>query len=150
VFVPISSTNTSRLASVVQTTITRQTAFDHSSRSVAPIDLFSAKAKTSQEPPDGRVAETDAHLALHETLRVQDGGSRAFLEVFFKEPLGLPIDFRRPSWHFLGGKRASLAYTLSRIAFDRVEAYTEEVGSAYPINILRSVAPTIFLRRPLE
>ncbi len=40
VFVPISSTKTSRLASTCSATITLQAALKNSSRSVAPSDLF--------------------------------------------------------------------------------------------------------------
>lgn len=52
---PISSTNTSRSASICLT-ITRQAALFHSSLSLAPIDLFSGVAKTPDRSADGSLA----------------------------------------------------------------------------------------------
>jgi hypothetical protein len=45
VLVSISSTNTSRLVSILSAAITRQAALNHLSRSLAPKVLFSAKAE---------------------------------------------------------------------------------------------------------
>jgi hypothetical protein len=56
-FVPISSTKTSRLASTCSATITRQAALCHSSRSSAPTLRFLGKAKPLHKAPYGGVAK---------------------------------------------------------------------------------------------
>ncbi len=94
-FVEHSSTNTSRLASILSATITRQAALSHSSRSAAPTDLFfDSTPETLYCPGDRRVANSHSRRALQELPPLRKGGGRTLLEVRLKEPLASLIDLR--------------------------------------------------------
>ncbi len=108
-FVPISSTNTSRPALSLSATIILQAALSHSSRSMAPQSFFSAEAHPFEEPPEGGFAEAPATEALQEVTPIRDGSCWPSTYVLFEElPCSL-VGFGRPSTSLSGGERLSLA-----------------------------------------
>src|SRR5829696_3515610 len=58
--VPLSSTNTRRLASTSPATISRQAALRNSSRSAAPNDLFFGSTQAPEHPAHGRLADRES------------------------------------------------------------------------------------------
>jgi hypothetical protein len=82
VFVPISSTKTSRLASTCSATITLQAHLKNSSRFRAPsLSVFLREAQPLHKAPYGRVAQIFSGYVLKEATSLNDGGSWALLHV---------------------------------------------------------------------
>src|SRR5829696_2861524 len=124
VLVPHSSTNTSRLASILSATITRQAALSHSSRSEAPTDLFSTPPQTLYCPGDRRVANSYSRHALQELSALREGSGRSLFEVRLEEPLALLIDLRAQAGRLLRSERPPLVCHTD-VTFDRREADTQ-------------------------
>ncbi len=126
-FMPISSTNTSRFGSFFSATVTRQAALNHSSLSLAPTDLFSGVAKTLDRPTDSRVAHLHPYQ-LEEVLGpppVTD--RRADAKVFFEQPHPAFAELALLAGCFARGKRLSYFCKL-HVAFYRGVAHPEGEG----------------------
>src|SRR5215212_6475140 len=127
VFVPLSSTRTSRSVATRSATITLQVALKNSSRSSAPTVLFSREAKPLHQPPYGGVAEGRAGYVLQKAASLSDGGGRTFLYIPFEEELAFLAYLVGPSGALSGLERPPFSGG-SRVALDRGEAHVEEAG----------------------
>src|SRR5215212_8728311 len=128
VFVPISSTKTSRSVATRSATITLQVALKNSSRSSAPTVLFSREAKPLHQPPYGGVAEGRAGYVLQKAAPLSDGGGRAFLYIPFEEELAFLAYLLVGSSGALSGLKRPSFSSDPRVALDRGEAHVEEAG----------------------
>ncbi len=148
-FVPISSTNTSRSVSTFSVTITFQAALKNSSRSSAPILRFLGEDHPLHQSPHGRVAEGRGGYVLQEAAPLKDGRDRALLYVLLEQDPGLDFaDLVGTTGALPGLERPSFSGG-PPIALDGGEAHVEET-SGLGFGHTRSMAATIFLRRSSE
>jgi hypothetical protein len=127
VFVPISSTKTSRPGSTCSATITLQAALSHSSRSGAPTVRFLGEAKPLHQPPYGRVAHIRSRYVLQKAASFADGGARALLYVLFEKGSGFLVRLAGSSGALSWREGVSLSDPPS-VSLDRGEAHVEGAG----------------------
>ena len=128
VSVPLSSTNTNRWASIPPATITLKAHLKNSSRSIAPIVLFSTEVHPLQESPDGGLAEGLARDAPHEEASFGVGGRRTILRVRVQEPLRVLVGLRRSS-AFLSWYEGLSPVNGPGVALKRGDTDANEAGS---------------------
>ena len=108
-FVPISSTNTSRRASSEWSTITFQAALFHSSRFSAPTVRFLRETQPLHKAPDGGIAMGRGGYVLQEAASLADGGTWTLLYVLFEKDSGFLVRLAGPSRALCGLKRPSFS-----------------------------------------
>lgn len=134
--VPISSTNTNRLPSSCLPTVERHTSLSHSSRSLAPADLFSAVPQALDHPAYRRLAHLNPTNREEELAPLLVSSPWSSLEVSFEQPHGSFVQLRTLAGPPLRGKRAAfvepLEITLNRGTVDAEPAGGLAFGDAPP------------------
>jgi hypothetical protein len=124
--VPISSTNTRRSASM-RPSSSRHRSLKNSSRSSAPLVLFSAVREASKRPADRSLAHRNPAEGEKELGPLRMGSPRPFFEIFYEQLGGLLVQLRSPTGSLAGFERAALVELLT-VAFDRGTIDPETAG----------------------
>ena len=108
-FVPISSTKTSRSGSTCSATITLQADLKNSSRSSAPTVRFLREAKPLHQPPYGGVAHIRPRHVLQKAASFAGGGAWALHYILFEKGSGFLARLAGSSGALFGREGVSLS-----------------------------------------